>query len=62
MARNWDIYGMPSQDLSGAPLAYIAGNYDNPHWAAYHNVVTTNEERTVGERKSKKRDGKSINI
>ena len=48
MARNWDIYGMPSQDLSGAPLAYIAGNYDNPHWAAYHNVVTTNEERTVG--------------
>ena len=48
MARNWDIYGMPSQDLNGAPLAYIAGNYDNPHWAAYHNTVTTKEERTVG--------------
>lgn len=48
MARNWNLYGLPSQDLSGVPLAFIAGNYDNPHWAAYHNTVTTNEERTVG--------------
>lgn len=48
MARNWDLFGLPSQDLAGAPLAFIAGNYDHPRWAAYHNVVTTNEERIVG--------------
>jgi TonB-linked SusC/RagA family outer membrane protein len=47
MARNWDIFGFPSEDLSGAPLAFIAGQYDNPHWAAYHNVATTYEERIV---------------
>ena len=47
MARNWDIFGLPSQDLAGVPLAFIAGQYDNPHWAAYHNVATTHEERIV---------------
>ncbi len=48
MARNWDLYGLPSEDLNGVPLAFVAGNYDHPHWAAYHNVVTTHEERIVG--------------
>ncbi len=48
MARNWDMFGLPSQDLSGVPLAFIPGNYDHPLWAAYHNTVTTNEERIVG--------------
>jgi TonB-linked SusC/RagA family outer membrane protein len=48
MARNWDMYGLPSQDLAGVPLAFVAGNYDHPKWAAYHNVITTNEERIVG--------------
>lgn len=47
MARNWDLFGFPSQDLGGVPLAFIAGNYDHPKWAAYHNVITTIEERMV---------------
>ncbi|OSZ80145.1 SusC/RagA family TonB-linked outer membrane protein [Chitinophagaceae bacterium IBVUCB2] len=47
MARNWDLFGLPSQDLGGVPLAFIAGNYDHPRWAAYHNVITTIEERMV---------------
>ena len=47
MARNWDLFGLPSEDLSGVPLAFIAGQYDHPHWAAYHNVATTYEERIV---------------
>lgn len=47
MARNWDLFGLPSQDLGGKPIAFIAGQYDHPRWAAYHNVVTTYEERIV---------------
>lgn len=47
MARNWDLFGLPSQDLAGVPIAFIAGQYDHPRWAAYHNVVTTIEERIV---------------
>lgn len=47
MARNWDLFGLPSQDLGGVPLAFVAGNYDHPRWAAYHNVITTIEERIV---------------
>jgi len=47
MARNWDMFGLPYQDKAGRPLAFIAGNYDHPTWAAYHNTVTTNEERIV---------------
>ncbi len=47
MARNWDMYGLPSQDKAGKPLAFVAGNYDHPLWAAYHNFATTYEERMV---------------
>ncbi|HEX7845459.1 MAG TPA: SusC/RagA family TonB-linked outer membrane protein [Chitinophagaceae bacterium] len=47
MARNWDMFGLPYQDKAGKPLAFIPGNYDHPTWAAYHNTVTTNEERIV---------------
>ncbi|HVE61188.1 MAG TPA: SusC/RagA family TonB-linked outer membrane protein [Chitinophagaceae bacterium] len=47
MARNWDMFGLPSEDKAGRPLAFVAGNYDHPLWAAYHNTVTTFEERIV---------------
>ncbi len=47
MARNWDMYGLPWQDKAGRPLAFVAGNYDHPMWMAYHNTVTTREERVV---------------
>ena len=41
------MYGLPSQDKAGKPLAFVAGNYDHPLWAAYHNFATTYEERMV---------------
>lgn len=47
MARNWDMFGLPYQDKAGKPLAFVAGGYDHPTWAAYHNVSTTKEERVV---------------
>lgn len=47
MARNWDMFGLPSEDKAGRPLAFVAGNYDHPMWAAFHNTVTTYEERVV---------------
>jgi TonB-linked SusC/RagA family outer membrane protein len=47
MARNWDMFGLPSQDKAGRPLAFVAGNYDHPLWAAYHNTATTYEDRLV---------------
>ncbi len=47
MARNWDMFGLPSEDKAGRPLAFIPGNYDHPSWAAYHNTVETDEERIV---------------
>jgi hypothetical protein len=45
--RSWNIPGFPSQDKAGRPLAFIAGQYVNPIWAAEHNTVTTREERVV---------------
>jgi TonB-linked SusC/RagA family outer membrane protein len=47
MARNWDMYGLPVTDKAGRPLAFVAGNYDHPMWMAYHNTITTYEERMV---------------
>ncbi len=47
LARSWDIEGLPFQDKQGAPLAFTSGNYDHPYWAAYHNFITTFEDRFV---------------
>jgi TonB-linked SusC/RagA family outer membrane protein len=45
--RAWDISHMPSQDKAGKPLSYLPGQYISPLWAAYHNIITTWDERTV---------------
>ena len=45
--RSWNIPGFPSQDRAGRPLSFIAGQYTNPIWGAYHNTITTREERIV---------------
>ncbi len=45
--RSWNIPGFPSEDKAGRPLAFIAGQYTNPIWGAYHNTITTIEERIV---------------
>lgn len=47
LARNWDL-NLPSEDRLGNPLIPNGGGqFDNPHWSAYHNVATTNEERFI---------------
>jgi TonB-dependent SusC/RagA subfamily outer membrane receptor len=47
MARNWDITGWPSQNRAGAQIGFNDGQYTNPVWGAYHNVITSIDDRVV---------------
>jgi TonB-linked SusC/RagA family outer membrane protein len=47
MARNWDIAGWPTENRAGAQIGFNDGQYTNPIWGAYHNVITTVDDRTV---------------
>jgi TonB-linked SusC/RagA family outer membrane protein len=47
MARNWDITGWPSQNRAGAQIGFNDGQYTNPVWGAYHNVITSIDDRAV---------------
>ena len=47
MARNWDITGWPSQDKAGNQIGFNDGQYTNPVWGAYHNVITSIDDRIV---------------
>ena len=47
MARNWDIVGWPSADRTGKQIGFNDGQYTNPVWAAYHNVITSIDDRLV---------------
>jgi TonB-linked SusC/RagA family outer membrane protein len=47
MARNWDIVGWPSENRAGAQIGFNDGQYTNPVWGAYHNVITTIDDRLV---------------
>jgi TonB-linked SusC/RagA family outer membrane protein len=47
MARNWDITGWPSQSRSGNQIGFNDGQYTNPVWGAYHNVITSVDDRSV---------------
>lgn len=47
MARNWDIVGWPSENRAGAQIGFNDGQYTNPVWGAYHNVITSVDERMV---------------
>lgn len=48
MARNWDIVGYPSVNKAGAQIGFNDGQYTNPVWGAYHNVITSFDDRIVG--------------
>ena len=48
MARNWDITGFPNADRAGNQIGFNSGQYTNPVWAAYHNVITSIDDRIVG--------------
>lgn len=47
MARNWDIIGWPSENRAGAQIGFNDGQYTNPVWGAYHNVITSIDDRLV---------------
>ena len=47
MARNWDITGWPTENRAGAQIGFNDGQYTNPVWAAYHNVITSVDDRLV---------------
>ncbi|MDB5196838.1 MAG: TonB-dependent receptor plug [Flaviaesturariibacter sp.] len=47
MARNWDIAGFPSETRDGRQIGFNDNQYTNPVWAAYHNVITTIDDRVV---------------
>jgi TonB-linked SusC/RagA family outer membrane protein len=47
MARNWDITGWPSEDRAGKQIGFNDGQYTNPVWGAYHNTITSIDDRTV---------------
>jgi TonB-linked SusC/RagA family outer membrane protein len=47
MARNWDIVGWPSENRAGAQIGFNDGQYTNPVWGAYHNVITSIDDRQV---------------
>ncbi len=47
MARNWDIVGYPSVNRAGAQIGFNDGQYTNPVWGAYHNVITSVDDRLV---------------
>jgi hypothetical protein len=47
MARNWDIVGFPSENKAGAQIGFNDNQYTNPVWGAYHNVITSFDDRIV---------------
>lgn len=47
MARNWDITGWPSESRSGNQIGFNDGQYTNPVWGAYHNTITSVDDRIV---------------
>jgi hypothetical protein len=52
MARNWDITGWPSENRAGAQIGFNDGQYTNPVWGAYHNVITSTDDRIVANLKA----------
>ncbi len=47
MARNWDIVSWPTENRAGAQIGFNDGQYTNPVWGAYHNVITSIDDRLV---------------
>lgn len=47
MARNWDIVGFPSENKAGQQIGFNDNQYTNPVWGAYHNTITSIDDRMV---------------
>lgn len=48
LGRNWDIAGLPYEDVRGFPVSTSSAQYDNPFWAWKHNTVNTENNRVTG--------------
>lgn len=48
LARNWNLAAIPYQTPTGLPISTNNSQYDNPLWDFYHNTVSTNVDRTMG--------------
>ena len=47
LARNWDVSGLPFQDLQGNEIHPGPAGFDNPRWDAMYNKAKTAEDRIV---------------
>src|SRR4030095_15498152 len=62
MARNWDIVGWPSENRAGQQIGFNDAQYTNPVWAAYHNVITSIDDRIVGNFKASFKFSNAVRI
>ncbi len=62
MARNWDIKGWPSQDKAGNQIGFNDGQYTNPIWGAYHNTITSIDDRIVASARASYRFNSTFRI
>jgi TonB-linked SusC/RagA family outer membrane protein len=62
MARNWDITGWPSESRAGAQIGFNDGQYTNPVWAAYHNVITSIDDRLTANIRASYKFNKTITL
>src|SRR4029078_2957418 len=62
MARNWDITGWPSEDRAGKQIGFNDGQYTNPVWGAYHNTITSIDDRIVATTRASYKFNNTIRI
>lgn len=62
MARNWDIAGFPSTNRAGAQIGFNDGQYTNPVWGAYNNIITSVDDRIVANIRGSYKFSKTFNV
>ena len=62
MARNWDITGWPSENRAGAQIGFNDGQYTNPVWGAYHNTITSIDDRVVANARASYKFNNTIRV
>jgi TonB-linked SusC/RagA family outer membrane protein len=62
MARNWDITGWPTENRAGSQIGFNDGQYTNPIWGAYHNVITSVDDRITANLRASYRFNKTITL
>ncbi len=62
MARNWDIVSFPSETRAGVQIGFNDGQYTNPVWGAWHNVITSIDDRITATFRASYRFNKALTI